>query len=173
MSQERTAAAVILPAACAPATAEASAQALDTSAQTPTQGAAAVAAAVAAAAAAAAPPPARGNQWKNGGRRSRENSAQWARGPAPGAWGTQAAVASSGSFHLLLSPRVRHAPLIEGRCRRFSLSGSPSFRPPAPSVGRGRDEAPASWKGSSSKPPFQPCSPQTLPLPKRARCSPS
>lgn len=70
---------VILPAACAPATAEASAQALDTSAQTPTQGAAA-----AAAAAAAAPPPARGNQWKNGGCRSRENSAQWARGPAPG-----------------------------------------------------------------------------------------
>lgn len=77
------AAAVILPAACAPATAEASVQALDTSAQTPTQGAAAAAAA--ATAAAAAPPPARGNQWKNGGCRSRESSAQWAGGPA--SWG--------------------------------------------------------------------------------------
>lgn len=45
LSQERTAAAVIVSAACAPAIAEASAWASDTSAQTPTQGSAAAAAA--------------------------------------------------------------------------------------------------------------------------------
>lgn len=47
LSQERTAAAVIVSAACAPAIAEASAWASDTSAQTPTQGSAAAAAAAA------------------------------------------------------------------------------------------------------------------------------